>query len=218
MVSMKKYTAIVLSVLIFCSSCLGVSADIQLKADGSGRIALEYRFSRMAETIGRLDGNERWNIIPAGRADFERTAARIPGMKIVSFSSRETGSDILNRVTLDFTNTEALLKFLDSSGGASFINNGNSAALNIILMEPVSSEINADLMELMQQVSEGYFVYISFNTDRDAALSITDGTGKIITAPQAVVVPNGRRTSFSIGTGELMKLSLGVGLQLEIRN
>ena len=41
------------------NSCLGASADITIRSDGSGRIALEYRVSQMLESLGRLDGNER---------------------------------------------------------------------------------------------------------------------------------------------------------------
>jgi len=64
--------------LLLFNSCIGLSLDIQMRRNGSGRLLMEYRVSRMAEAIGRLDGNENWPIIPNGRADFERTLRGFP--------------------------------------------------------------------------------------------------------------------------------------------
>ena len=146
----KPFLLLPLLILIF-NSCIGISADIQMRRDGSFRLVLEYRISRMAETIGRLDGNEIWQFIPTGRADFERTIARIDGVRLVSFSSRERTSDIVNNITLDFKDAQALLNFLDPQGRRASINREDSLnRFNIILNEPVSSEINTDLMNLLR--------------------------------------------------------------------
>ncbi|GHT76702.1 hypothetical protein FACS1894124_8630 [Spirochaetia bacterium] len=71
-------------------SCIGMSADITIRRNGSGVLALEYRMSRELESLGKLDGNERWLPIPVGKADFERTTDRIPGLALKSFSSKTT--------------------------------------------------------------------------------------------------------------------------------
>jgi hypothetical protein len=199
--------------LLVLNSCIGISADIQMNRDGSGRITLEYRFPRMAETIGRLDGNEKWQIIPAGRADFERTLARIPDMRLVSFSSREQDKDIVNNVTLEFKNTEALLAFLDPAGKrASLSRTGNSSRLNIILNESVSPEINTDLLNLMKQVSAGYKVSISFSADGNSTMALTDGAGNAITPPaEAQLIPSGKKVSLEIGTPQILTHSDGLG-------
>jgi hypothetical protein len=75
-----------------------------MRSNGSGRITLEYRVSNMAEAIGALDGNERWPTIPVGRADWERTVERFPGLSLVSFSRREGNKDTVYNVRLDFVN------------------------------------------------------------------------------------------------------------------
>jgi hypothetical protein len=193
---------------------MGISADIQIRRDGSGRMILEYRFSRMAETIGRLDGNERWQIIPTGRADMERTVARIPGMRLVSFSSNEDTKDIVNKVTLDFDNAQALLKFLDPSGKRAKLENENGLnRLQFILNEPVSSQINPDLLALMKQMSAGYKTAVSFSADKNAQMTITDGEGNAIAPPAgSQVVPSGRKVSLSIDTGEILSFKQGLGL------
>ena len=210
---MKKLLLLPVFILTL-NSCLGISANIQMRNDGSARMALEYKLSRMAETIGRLDGNEKWPIVPVGRADWERTAARISDMRIVSFSSRENEKDITNRVTLEFANTEALLKFLDPAGKrASISRENNINKLNIILNEKVSSEINPDLMDLIKQVSAGYKFNLTFSAQRNSSVAFTDGSGKTITQPAGSnVTASGRTVSFDIDTAEIIDKKDGLGV------
>jgi hypothetical protein len=211
---------LILAVLITTVSCIGVSADIQMRKDGSGTITMEYRFSRMAETIGRLDGNEQWPIIPVGRADWERTVARIPDMKLVSFAAREEpasgGSDknIVNKVTLEFKNAEAFLAFFDPAGNRAALSGENgSGSLSLILNREASSQVNADLLDLMRQVSAGYTVKISFSAAGNSTMMVTDGAGAAIAAPpEAQTVLSGKKVSLAIGTGELLSRANGLGV------
>jgi hypothetical protein len=211
---MKKLIFAVPVILLAFGSCLGLSADFQMRKNGSVKLAMEYRFPRSAENIGRLDGNERWQIIPVGRADWERTIARIDGMRLSSFSSRNDSRDVVNKVTLEFSNTAALLKFLAPDGNGASLNSGNSSkTFNIIFTEP-SGTINADLLELIQQVSYGYKLKISFNAEKNSTLSFTDGLGKPVPPPEnAEVVLKGKKVLFSLDTGELLKLKDGFGVE-----
>jgi hypothetical protein len=205
-------------VLLALSSCLGLSADFQIRKNGSVKLAMEYRYLRTAENIGKLDGNERWQIIPVGRADWERTAARVDGMKLSSFSTSNDTRDIINKVTLEFSNTDALLKFLNPAANgkrASFNSGSGSNTLSIIFTEP-SGEINADLLELMKQVSYGYKLKITFNTDKESAITFTDGSGKPAPPPENVeVISKGKKVSFSIDTAELLQLKEGFGVEIK---
>jgi hypothetical protein len=205
---------IVLPFLFLLNSCVGLSMEIQMRRNGSGKLILEYRVSRMAESLGRLDGNENWPIIPSGKADFERTIARIPGMRLVSFSSNEGAQDVVTNVTLEYDNTDALLKFLDPSGRRASLNMENqSGRLDIILNEPVSSNYDEDLLKLVRQVSAGYGLSISFSAERNSALSFTDGEGTAAQAPTAAqTVTSGRKTSISIGITDLLDIKEGLGV------
>ncbi|MDR0503082.1 MAG: hypothetical protein LBH16_07150 [Treponema sp.] len=200
--------------LLGFNSCAGISADIQIRKDGSGKIVLEYRFSRMAEAIGKLDGNEKWHIIPAGRADMERTVARIDGMKLVSFSTKENKNDIINKVKLEFSNTQALVKFLDPSGKrAYFSREGSSNKLAIIFNESVPAETDPQLLDLVRSVSEPYRCGVSFSAWKNSEMSVTNGAGGIISAPkEARVVTTGKKVSFSAGTADLLEKKDGLGL------
>ena len=214
---LKRLRYLLLTALLLTfTSCIGVSADIQMRKDGSGRLTLEYQISRMAETIGRLDGNEKWQILPVGKADWERTIARIAGTKLVSFSSREDKSDIVNKVVLDFDSAESLLKLLDPSGKRAALNYGESKKqLSVIINEPVSAKINNDLLELARQVSAGYKFKLSFSAAGNSTLTLTDGSGNAINPPPgANVVSSGKKVSLEIDTGEILRMSDGLGVSL----
>jgi hypothetical protein len=200
-----------LLILTFFSSCIGLSMDIQLRKDGSARLVMEYRISGMAEVIGKLDGNENWPIIPVGRADWERTIERISGASLVSFSSRQNQQDIITNVTLNFDNTEAMLKFLDPAGKrASLIAN----QLELIINEPLSTTINDHLLELVRQVTERYTFTISFSAEGNSNLIITDGNKKEIPIPSsAQVISSGKKTSLSIAIYEIVTSTDGLGVR-----
>ncbi|MDR1507550.1 MAG: hypothetical protein LBI67_10665 [Treponema sp.] len=101
--------------ILLLSSCVGAGSGITVRSDGSGTLALEYRLAKDLESLGKLDGNERWLPVPAGRADLERTVNRVPGLALVSFSSKEDGKDIVYSARLNFNSPRALTAFLDAS-------------------------------------------------------------------------------------------------------
>jgi len=201
---------------VVLNSCLGVSADITINADGSGKIALEYRVSQALESIGRLDGNEKMPAIPAGRTDFERTVSRIPGLKLSQYSSKNVhtasgGSDLVTSAALDFKDTTALLAFLDSTGsGATLVQEGQGSLLRLNLLDPSDGISNPDLLSLLREVSNGYEFGITLNLPRNAVITTIPAS-----VPAAKLVSSVKKVSFSIGMGEL--LNLKDGLALEIR-
>jgi len=217
-----KTRLIILSIFLLCvaavvlNSCLGVSTDITIKADGSGKIALMYRVSQALESLGRLDGNEGKPAVPVGKTDFERTTARIPGLKLSGYSSKNirggsgTG-DLVTNAALDFKDTGALLAFLDSTGSrASLVRDGEGSLLRLTLLEPAETVTNPDLLSLLKENSEGYNFSISFSLPGNAGITMIPSS-----IPAAKLETKGKKASFSIGMGEL--LSLKEGLVLEIR-
>jgi hypothetical protein len=197
------------------NSCLGISADIEIRSSGSGRISLEYRVSQMLESLGRLDGNERWPAIPVGRADLERSLARMPGLKLSRYSTKDERNssgqrDLVTRITLDFKDTSALLAFLDSSAGnASFTQENGKNLLRLTLLEPSAGISNHDLLSIFRDISAGYNINIGLSAPKNAAIKMTPPS-----VPAAKLSSGGKKASFSIGIGEL--LSLNEGLALEI--
>ncbi|MDR2478480.1 MAG: hypothetical protein LBD48_04110 [Treponema sp.] len=211
---------LILLVLFTMNSCFGVSAAISVRAGGSGTILLKYRVSQMAESLGRLDGNERWHTVPVGRADLSRSLDRIPGMRLKSFSEKNTGTDIVTRAEIEFKTIDALLAFLDGNGRyARFAKNGGSNRLTLVVLDGEgrrAANADADLSALLQELSQGYEVHISFTAPGPASLSLLDGEGKPADGAEAArLVSKGKTVSLTIGTGDLLRLSGGLGMEIE---
>jgi hypothetical protein len=201
--------------LFILGSCIGIKADISLRGNGSGTIDLEYRVSQMAESLGRLDGNERWFTIPAGRADFERSLERLPGLRLVSFSSKNEGPDLVNRVKLEFTELEALIPFLAGAGqGASLVRENGKNRLSLILSPGVKGA-DPELLSLVRELSRPYQLALSFSAPGGAELALTDGGGwGPLSAMEGLETHSpGKKVSLSINTGDLLSSPDGLGVE-----
>jgi hypothetical protein len=210
----RLFTLPILGLLIITlSSCIGVRADITLRPDGSGTIDLEYRLSRVAESLGKLDGNEGRPTIPLGKADFERTAARVEGLTLGSFSSKNDGKDTINTIKLAFSSLEALTRFLDATGQrASLVKEKGNYHLSLTLTSG-SDQLDPDLLTLFTTVSQGYSVSLSLTTPKEGTLSLYDSQGNPLgDLPGITRVPKGKKVSFMSPLGDLFALKGGVGM------
>lgn len=215
---MKKSHGLLLAViLIIFNSCIGLSIDIQMNRDGSGKLLLEYRISRTIETLGALDGNTSMPTIPIGREDWERSMERVRGARMTSFSSSKSGQDTINKITVDFDNPKALLQVLDSPGESTSIDM-NNRIFKIILkndfLKSLNTEFDERLLDLARMLFSDYKLAISFSAPSNSSLTVTDVDGKEINPPaRADVVSTGRRVSISVGIIDLLDIPNGLGLR-----
>jgi hypothetical protein len=210
---MKNRALILLAALMF-SSCVGVTSEILLRRDGSGTISLEYRFSRELEALGKLDGNERWPSLPAGKADFERTLARLEGLSLGSFTTKTTGKDVINQVKLDFAGLEALVRFLDASGQrASLAREGGKNRLTLVFSG--AGRADPELLTLLGAAMEGYSLDFGITLPQEPELRIPDGNGGFREIPPAgTVTVQGKRAGFSVPLAELLSSPAPVTLEI----
>jgi hypothetical protein len=201
--------AAVFALLLCLGSCLAVSADIALNADGSGTLALEYRMSLQLKTLGEQDGNERWYPLPAGRADFERTLQRLPGLKLLSFSSKEDGKDLTVAVNLRFSDPGALTAFLDAFGEGALYTPGR---LLLTLYEGGGTG-NKELESLFAEISSGYPVKIRLSLPEDGTLTVLDRSGGPASPVKgAGIEAKGKALSFSAPLAEIFSARNGLSL------
>jgi hypothetical protein len=207
-------TALLLTCLL--GSCLGVKSDISIRRNGSGSISLEYRISGELESLGKLEGNAAWPPLPVGRGDFERTAARVPGLSLDSFSVKTEGGDVVSRVKLDFADTQALLGFLDAAGQrASLTRDGGRQCLSLVLGGG-NQALDGDLAALVLTACEGYALEMNFSLPGDAEMALFDASGRSLEAPPAGwVITNQGKPGVSVPMGRL--LTSEEALRLEIR-
>jgi hypothetical protein len=204
---MKKMALPLLCVVLVFSSCVGASMEIVVRRDGSGTIALEYRLSRELESLGKLDGNQNWPAVPVGKADFERSAARIEGLSLRSFSEKTTAADTLYQARLDFASLEALVRFLDDTGrSASLSGEGGENRLALSFNNSAGLlEADEKLLELLASSFEGYALDFGITLPRPPELRVADGRGALLESPPAGTTRlQGNRVSFSAPMADLL--------------
>ncbi|MDR1596374.1 MAG: hypothetical protein LBR99_01590 [Treponema sp.] len=196
------------------SSCIGTATEIEIRRDGSGTIALEYRISREFESLGKLDGNEGWPPLPVGEADFERTAARIDGLSLRSFTTKTTAKDVISQAKLDFADLETLVYFLDASGQqASLGREGGKNRLTLIFGS--FPDTDPELLSLVSSVMEGYSLDFRLTLPVNAELRILDGNGGVLASPPAGSgAVQGTGVSFSSPMAELLTSARPVNLEI----
>jgi hypothetical protein len=209
--------SLLLIIILLLNSCIGLSLNIQMNKDGSGRLSMEYRISKMINNLGALDGNESMPSIPVGKTDWERTVNRIPGAKLVSYSSVEEKQDNVIKAVIDYKDDQALLALLDPFGKRTSLNKQEqSGKLDLIILDkPVDySKYDEELINLMRVFAEGYNVSITFSGIKDSTLTVTDGAGNVVPVQSsAKTVLSGRKVSYSIGIMDLMDTKDGLGLR-----
>ncbi|MDR0496085.1 MAG: hypothetical protein LBH42_00565 [Treponema sp.] len=195
-------------------SCLGVNVDIVINQNGSGTVALEYSIARTLDFIGRLDGNERWNTIPVGRADFERTIDRLPEMKLLSFSSKEDDKNLIITAKLGFDSLLGLLAFFDSGGRRSTFSGDDGLRRITLTLNEGTEQNNPDLNKLLEAISESYSVRMAMSFPSEGSLVITDKYGKSIERISgSEIQARGKKVIFSIPSYEVLSSANGINVE-----
>ncbi len=204
----QLFASLFLASVLFVS-CVGMDADIEIKENGSGTIKLGYRISRLVESMGKLDGNERWLPLPVGRADLERTVARVTGLSLSSFSSKQDETDVNIQTELEFTNLQALGAFLDASGRTSSISRTNGKSVLAMRFADGGGQLDPELKRLVDEVFKGYQVTIRVRTPSDPTFS-GSGTAAAPSIGTADINAATRTATYSASIAELLSSSLPV--------
>ena len=221
-----KLIFVICPVIILFSSCFGINMDITLNPNGSGTVSLEYLVSRSLDSLGKLDGNERWNTIPLGKADFDRTLARLPDLKLLSFSSKEDEKNLKVNAKLEFKNIDGLMAFLDAGGRRSLFSGdadqgrlyfnlaGSSATAGQDLSAPGLTSSTSALNDLLKNIAGSYYVKISVNLSKEGNLKITNNRGfPIAPLPGSEIKSSGKKLSCSIPLYEVLAADSGINLE-----
>ncbi len=170
------------SLALLAASCVGIRSDIDIRADGSGTIVLEYRISRLVEGMGKLDGNENLLPLPVGRSDLERTVGRVPGLTLTSFASTQDEKDITVKASFAFTSLETLGAFLDATGRAATLASVDGNRVLTLRFSEGGGPLDPDLQKLVDSVFSGYDLDLRIQVPGNPGFGMTDATGKAIPA------------------------------------
>lgn len=197
-------------------SCVGTSSTITLNADGSGTIIQEYRIARELEELGELDGNAGQPAVPVIEEDLRKTAARIPGLHLKSYTAREDGKDRVHRAEFAFDSPEALAAFF-AANNEFFKVDFPGKRISVSFSAWNESEENERFREMMADELSGYTFDLSFSLPGTAAYTWLDGKGNVLAeqsaAPGACSV-SGKTALFSASMAELVYLDEELTLEI----
>ncbi|MDR2701131.1 MAG: hypothetical protein LBB72_01710 [Spirochaetaceae bacterium] len=199
-------------VSLFLISCIGVASRITINQDGSGTVQIEYRIAQGLETIGMLDGNEKWLPVPAGRADLERTAARVQGLSLVSYSSRQAGKDMIHSAEFSFASEDALSAFFDSTG-RQFL--ADFRGKRITLSFPEQEGSDPEFQGLLTDALEGYAFSFSLTVPGKAQIMWLDKEGKAMQNYRGNCVVGNNTVEYTVPMAQLVFLD--ASQKMEVR-
>jgi hypothetical protein len=208
--------SIFLALILIFNSCIGASIDIQMNSDGSGRLTMEYRVSRLLSNLGELDGNVSMPTIPLSRQDLQRTLDRIPGTRIISHSTRETLQDNIITAVIGYDNLQALLTFLDSNTErVSITTSEGTTSFEMIIHDEPTTDYDPNILAFMSSYFEGYNLTFSFSSPSASTLVITDGKGNVKRTPSSASITNsGRRAVLSMEMLDVLMEPDGLGIRI----
>ena len=164
---------------------------------------MDYRISKELKSLGEQDGNEAWLPLPTGKADIERTVARIRGLKLLSFRTGEDGKDIVNHADLSFDSIEALSSFFNGGFNGE---GGNGSTVFDIKARRIVMNFGEGMgeNEAFLEALKGYDFSLSFTLPGAAAVRWLDADGDS-TGPGVCTV-SGKTVQFKAAMAELVFL------------
>ena len=197
------------SALIF--SCIGAASQVSVNPDGSGTIKLEFRIAQELETMGELDGNENGLPFPAGKKDIERSVARVPGLRLLSYSSRQDGKDMVHRAELSFDSPEALSAFFDS-GTQQF--RVDFPGRRITIRFENTEKTDPAFRELFVNAFNGYEYSLAFSVPGTAKTRWFDDDGKTAASFPGICSVAGMKADYTVSMGEMLFLDNPLTLEI----
>ena len=198
-------------VSVFLMSCIGASSQITINTNGSGTIIQEYRISLELQDMGKTEENEGMLPIPTGMEDLERTVERIPGLSLVSYSTRQDEKDLFLKAELAFETPEALSALMESGDQKLSINFINKK----IHMHFSPGEVgDTSFKSMIDTAFKGYDFSISFSVPGTAKAAWYDENGKSIQQYPGNCTIRDRTVSYSVAMAELMYLENSLDLEI----
>ncbi|MCL1812033.1 MAG: hypothetical protein FWG29_00765 [Treponema sp.] len=211
----KRYGGFTLYILtlipVFLVSCIGASSQIKINGDGSGTISQEYRISLELYNMGKTEGNEGMLPLPAGKEDLERTVARIPGLRMVSFSSRQDEKDLIVNADFAFDSPEALAALMEN-GDQQF--QVDLKGKKITLRFPAGENSEPAFKEMIESAFLGYNFSFSLSVPGPAKTAWFDGNGKSVQRYPGTCSVRNNTVDYTVSMGDLVYLDAPLDLEI----
>ena len=196
---------------VFLVSCMGIASQIKINNNGSGTYVQEYRISHQLQSMGMIEGNEDNLPIPTGKEDMERSVARIPGMRLVSYSTREDEKDLIIRAELAFDSPEALAAFMDGQDQQFKIDVKNK---KIKLHFNAGTNEDESFKSVMIAAFYGYDFSFSLSVPGQIKALWYDGNGKPVQQYPGTCTVKNNTLAYTVPMSDLVYLKSPLGLEI----
>lgn len=192
------------SLLMFFQACVGIDARIDIAANGSSIVNVEYRVSKMVQAMGRLNDDSEGQLpLPVGREDVQRSIENMPGSRLISFSSKEDEEDTLYSMRLGFDSLQALANYLSANGQRAHVQkNSDTQSLSIQIAQD-SPPLDGELLNLIENVFQDYIIRLQIHTptplsSTGAEVHMSDSRTAVFTSPVASLMQKTRAETWLI--------------------
>jgi hypothetical protein len=145
-----------------------------------------------------------------GRADIERSVERLNAVKLLSFSSKEEGPDLINRAVIGFSRLEDILPLLGSGGESpALIREGDKQILRLRLGgNGQGGSPDPQLLALAEETTRGYRIGVSLSAPAGVELRLPGGEPAAASPAEAPQFErSGKKAGFSIPLFQLISRS-----------
>jgi hypothetical protein len=197
-----KYFILIVTAFVL-SGCLGMSATVAVKKDGSGTVNLVYRIAE--DMLSRGSGVWDKPPVPLGKEDFERSVKRLPGISLTKFSEKTEGKDRLFLIGLAFDNLDALAAFFDSQGRQIRLEQEKDGpTILTVFLSLNTKDIDPAMIGLIPLVFDGYDFDFDITVPQKCEVSFVDINGNNVPSlPFGTTRITGDRAEFSSPMAEL---------------
>ena len=192
---------------LFFVSCMGASSNIIINSNGSGTITQVFRVSLDIQKLG--EGSEGTLSVPSDREDLERTIESIPGLRLVSFTSREDEKDFILTAEIAFDNPEALATYMESGEQKISI---DFKGKKIKMHFDAGDSDDSSFMDMFASSFTGYDFAISFALPGRAKAVWYDAGGKAIQNYPGTCTVKDKAVSYSVPMTDLISLKNSMDL------
>ncbi|MCD6123245.1 MAG: hypothetical protein J7K04_15525 [Spirochaetales bacterium] len=92
--------------ILILTSCIGVDTTISFNDNGSGKLSIQYKISKMVVNLGASNEEAPVVPLPVSEDDFKRSVEKAKGLKLLSYKQSEDENDIYIAAVIGFNRIE----------------------------------------------------------------------------------------------------------------
>ncbi len=185
-----------ISLIFILSSCIGVNTTVTFNNNGSGKLSIKYRISKMVVNIGNAGEGKTVLPLPVTKEDFTRSIEDVKGLKLLSVKQNEDANDIFITAEIEFDKIEDFAKVKGfKEMPATLTKKGNSITFNEKIAGKPDPEPDKDSLKLIDTLFKGYNVSFNINAPKEIK---SHNIGKLSADKKSV--------TYIIPVGDLLKI------------